>query len=143
MFLRLDRVSRSIIPGNSLGPLQQHLHSLSTSSQFQVISSVRSYRGSECSAREMLDTVFNVFDRNLDVMGSVVTKILDVFEDNEEKMTQLLAAWNGIKVEVNSILFSALHKLIWSQRNKVNSLLSLQWHPAHKPDGLVLPVGAL
>jgi len=143
MFLHLDRVSRSIVPGNSLGPLQQHLHSLNTSSQFQVISSVRSYRGSECSAREMLDTVYNVFDRNLDVMSSVVTKILDVFEDNEEKKTQLLAAWNGIKVEVNIITFSTLHELIWPQRNKINSLLSLQWHPAHRPDGLALPVAAL
>jgi hypothetical protein len=53
----------------------------------------------------MLDTVFGVFDHNLDVMSSVVTKILDVLQDNEEKKTRLLEAWNGIKIEVNIILF--------------------------------------
>lgn len=72
----------------------------------------------------MLDTVFGVFDRNLDVMGSVVTKILDVFEDNEEKKTQLLVAWNGLKVEVNNIIFSSFHNpLICSkERNQFPSL---------------------
>ena len=48
----------------------------------------------------MLDTVFNVFDRNLDMMGSVVTKILDIFEAHGEKKSELLAAWNGMKLEV-------------------------------------------
>lgn len=86
----------------SLAPLQQFLRNLSTSAQFSVISAVRGFKASECSARDMLVAIFNVFDRNLDVMGAVVPKILDILEDREEKKGECLQAWNGIKIEVNS-----------------------------------------
>lgn len=49
----------------------------------------------------MLNNVFNVFDRNLDVMGPLVARILDVFETHEEKKAECLQAWNGLKIEVS------------------------------------------
>lgn len=48
----------------------------------------------------MLVSIFNIFDRNLDVMGAVVPKILEILDDREEKKSECLQAWNGIKVEV-------------------------------------------
>jgi hypothetical protein len=48
----------------------------------------------------MLDNIFNVFDRNLDVTGTIVARILESFESQEEKKNDLLQSWNGLKIEV-------------------------------------------
>lgn len=76
----------------------------------------------------MLDTVFGVFDRNLDIMGSVVNKVLDVFEESEEKKALLLEAWNGMKVEVDitTFMLKGCGSLTIIQRNGINRFPSLQ-----------------
>ncbi|CDO76948.1 hypothetical protein BN946_scf184587.g2 [Trametes cinnabarina] len=63
-----------------------------------VKAAVRSYRASESSARDLILTVWNILDRNLDGTASIVNSLVDLIDD-EEKKHNLLAAWNGFKVE--------------------------------------------
>ncbi|KAF9518877.1 hypothetical protein BS47DRAFT_1324980 [Hydnum rufescens UP504] len=91
-------------PGNSLlwlslAPLNLFLRNLTQSAQFSVVSTVRSFKASECTARDMLDNIFNVFNRNLDITGTLVIRILELFESQEEKKNELLQSWNGLKIE--------------------------------------------
>ena len=64
-----------------------------------VRAAIRSYRTSESGARDLISTVWNVLDRNLDGTASVVNALVDLV-DEEDKKRDLLAAWNGFKVEV-------------------------------------------
>ncbi|KAH7924735.1 hypothetical protein BV22DRAFT_1066211 [Leucogyrophana mollusca] len=63
-----------------------------------VKAAVRGYRGSESSARDLISTIWNVLDNNLDDTASIVNGIVDLLDD-EEKKTGLLASWNGFKIE--------------------------------------------
>ncbi|KAM5538081.1 hypothetical protein V8D89_008278 [Ganoderma adspersum] len=63
-----------------------------------VRAAIRSYRTSESGARDLISTVWNVLDRNLDGTASVVNALVDL-ADEEDKKRDLLAAWNGFKVE--------------------------------------------
>ncbi|PIL24401.1 hypothetical protein GSI_14154 [Ganoderma sinense ZZ0214-1] len=63
-----------------------------------VRAAIRSYRASESGARDLISTVWNVLDRNLDGTASVVNALVDL-ADEEDKKRDLLAAWNGFKVE--------------------------------------------
>lgn len=65
-----------------------------------VKGAIRSYRGHESGARDVISTVWNVLDRNLDGTASIINGIVDILDD-EEKKNELLGAWNGFKVEVS------------------------------------------
>ena len=64
-----------------------------------VKAAIRGYRASESSARDLISTVWNILDRNLDGTASVVNSLVDLVEEDDKKR-DLLAAWNGFKVEV-------------------------------------------
>lgn len=59
---------------------------------------VQSWRSSESTVYDMLDTIFTVLDRNMDKTTGVLTRVLDSFEG--EKKSELEEAWNGMKTEV-------------------------------------------
>ncbi|OCH93808.1 hypothetical protein OBBRIDRAFT_748742 [Obba rivulosa] len=63
-----------------------------------INAAIRSYRTSESAARDLILTVWNILDRNLDGTASVVNMLVDLV-DEEDKKRDLLAAWNGFKVE--------------------------------------------
>ncbi|KAI0320714.1 hypothetical protein OF83DRAFT_1169070 [Amylostereum chailletii] len=60
--------------------------------------SLRSYSASESGARDLLSTVWNILDRDLDDTANIVNLMVDVLDD-EEKKSLLLGAWNGFKIE--------------------------------------------
>ncbi|KAF9792169.1 hypothetical protein BJ322DRAFT_17332 [Thelephora terrestris] len=60
--------------------------------------SLRSYRGSESTARDLISSIWNVLDHNLDTCATLVNMVVDVL-DVEDKKKDLLNAWNGFKIE--------------------------------------------
>lgn len=70
-----------------------------TSAVPAIQAAMRSYRHSESAARDLISTVWNILDRNLDGTASVVNQLVDMM-DEEDKKRELLAAWNGFKIEV-------------------------------------------
>ena len=64
-----------------------------------VKAAVRSYRANESAARDLISTVWNISDRNLEGTASVINGLVDILDD-EEKKRDLLQAWNGFKIEV-------------------------------------------
>ncbi|KAG2052778.1 hypothetical protein BDR06DRAFT_982964 [Suillus hirtellus] len=59
---------------------------------------VRGFRFNESTARDLISTIWNVLDRNLDDTAGIVNAIVDLF-DEEEKKSNLLSSWNGFKIE--------------------------------------------
>ncbi|KAG1782394.1 hypothetical protein EV702DRAFT_1064083 [Suillus placidus] len=59
---------------------------------------VRGFRLNESTARDLISTIWNVLDRNLDDTAGIVNAIVDLF-DEEEKKSNLLSSWNGFKIE--------------------------------------------
>ncbi|KAI0362624.1 hypothetical protein OH77DRAFT_1584982 [Trametes cingulata] len=84
-----------------LSALVARLHGLApnpTTAVPAVKAAVRSYKASESSARDLISTVWNILDRNLDGTASIVNALVDLVDDDEKKHN-LLSAWNGFKVE--------------------------------------------
>ncbi|THU81414.1 hypothetical protein K435DRAFT_972354 [Dendrothele bispora CBS 962.96] len=63
-----------------------------------VKAATRSYRASESSARDLISTVWNVLDRQLDHTASIINTFVDLLDD-EDKKKDLLSSWNGFEVE--------------------------------------------
>ncbi|EPQ57800.1 hypothetical protein GLOTRDRAFT_114435 [Gloeophyllum trabeum ATCC 11539] len=63
-----------------------------------VKAAIRSYRASESAARDLISTIWNVLDRDLDNTASIINALVDLL-DEDEKKRDLLAAWNGFKLE--------------------------------------------
>ncbi|KAH9928554.1 uncharacterized protein BXZ73DRAFT_90601 [Epithele typhae] len=63
-----------------------------------VKAAIRSFQANESAARDLISTVWNILDRNLDGTASIVNSLVDVIEEDGKK-ADLLAAWNGFKVE--------------------------------------------
>ena len=61
---------------------------------------IRSYRASECAARDLISTIYNLVDRDLEASASLIVPLVDLL-DNEEKKRDLLAAYNEFKIEVS------------------------------------------
>ena len=59
---------------------------------------LRDYTASQSGARDLISTIWNILDRDLDATASIVNFIVDFLED-EEKKTALLSAWNDFKIE--------------------------------------------
>ena len=75
-----------------------------TSAVPAIQAAMRSYLHSESAARDLISTVWNILDRNLDGTASVVNMLVDMMDD-EDKKRELLAAWNGFKIEVRNACF--------------------------------------
>lgn len=73
-----------------------------TSAVPAIQAAMRSYRHSESAARDLISTVWNILDRNLDGTASVVNLLVDMM-DEEDKKRELLSAWNGFKIEVKIV----------------------------------------
>lgn len=59
---------------------------------------MRGYRLSESSARDLISTIWNIVDRNLEHTASIVNAFVDLLEE-EEKKQDLLASWKGFAIE--------------------------------------------
>jgi len=59
---------------------------------------LRDYTASQSGARDLISTVWNTLDRDLDATASIINLVVDFLED-EEKKTDLLSAWNSFKIE--------------------------------------------
>lgn len=59
---------------------------------------MRDYTTSQSGARDLISTVWNTLDCNLDATASIINLVVDFLED-EEKKTDLLNAWNTFKNE--------------------------------------------
>lgn len=76
----------------------------STKAVSAVTASMRAYRTSETSARDLISTIWNVLDQNMDYTASIVSGFVDLLED-EDKKKALLSAWNTFKIEVRNVSF--------------------------------------
>jgi len=59
---------------------------------------LRDYTASQSGARDLISTVWNTLDRDLDATASIINLVVDFLEDEEKKM-DLLSAWNAFKIE--------------------------------------------
>ncbi|KAL6301834.1 hypothetical protein BKA93DRAFT_447316 [Sparassis latifolia] len=73
----------------------------STAAVTAIQAAIRSYRVSESAARDLILTVWNILDHNLDGTASIINSLVDLM-DEEEKKKDLLSAWNGFKIEQRS-----------------------------------------
>ncbi|WVW85416.1 hypothetical protein I302_107454 [Kwoniella bestiolae CBS 10118] len=64
-------------------------------------SAVRSYKTNESAAKDMVDTIFHVFDRDLDTTTGIVREVASLFggEGDGEKGRNVLEALNAFRVE--------------------------------------------
>jgi predicted Zn-dependent protease with MMP-like domain len=67
-------------------------------------SAVRQFRNSESGAKDLVDTVFNVLDRDVDATTGVVREVASLFDNDGEKDKQqaLLSVLNAFRIEVRS-----------------------------------------
>ena len=68
-----------------------------------IKSATRSYRLTESTSRDLILTIWNVVDRNLEHTASLVNAFIDLLEE-EEKKQDLLASWKGFAIEVGFII---------------------------------------
>lgn len=64
-----------------------------------VSAAIRSYRASESGPRDVISTLFEVVDRDLDTTARLISLLVELLDD-EDKRRALLSAWNGFKLEV-------------------------------------------
>jgi E3 ubiquitin-protein ligase ZNF598 len=64
-----------------------------------VKAAIRGYRSSESSAKDLISTVWNVLDRQLDQTASIINAFVDLLDD-EDKKKDLLSSWNSFEIEV-------------------------------------------
>lgn len=69
---------------------------------------VRGYRGNEMSASDLVDNLWNVFDRKADVASGIITGVADLFEPGEKRVN-LMKAWQDLRVEVRYYIFLSLN----------------------------------
>lgn len=68
--------------------------------------SVRSYRANEVSSDDLIDQLWNIFDQNQEIAGPIIQGLADLFvQEDPEKRTSLLSAWEGLRAEVSSSTF--------------------------------------
>lgn len=60
--------------------------------------SVRAYKGSETSAQDLVDQLWNIFGKDQEVCSGVVTSLAELLEGDQR--TGLLAAWRDHRTEV-------------------------------------------
>jgi len=78
------------------------LHSLAphpTTAIPAVKAAMRGFRTSESSARDLISTIWNIMDQDMDDTAGVVNAVVDLLEE-EDKKKDLLTSWNRFKIEV-------------------------------------------
>ena len=75
-------------------------------------SAVRQFRSNESGAKDMIDTIFHVLDRDVDATTGVVREIAELFDGDGErdKQKSVLEALNGFRVEVCLL---SLRNVLW------------------------------
>jgi len=69
----------------------------------QFKAQVSSYRHSESTATELIDTLWDIFNVKLDEFGKLITSTADLFDyDAKNKRTDLLGAWNDWKIQMQT-----------------------------------------
>ncbi|KAI6098396.1 hypothetical protein EDD16DRAFT_1663186 [Pisolithus croceorrhizus] len=63
-----------------------------------VKAALRGFRMNESSARDLISTIWNILSNDLDDTASIINIIVDLL-DEEGKKSDLLASWNGFKIE--------------------------------------------
>lgn len=106
-----------------------------------VRAATRGYRSSESSARDLILTIWNVLERNLDHTAGIVNAFVDLL-DEEEKKQDLLSSWRGFAIEVDSHALNTVStfKFPVHLSNVVNSPNS--YLPQSAQDTRVLPQAA-
>ncbi|GAA5949159.1 hypothetical protein JCM3765_003309 [Sporobolomyces pararoseus] len=61
---------------------------------------VRSYRGNEMSASDLVDQLFNIFDQRIEEAGSLIRGVAELFEESDKRQA-VLNAWNDSRNEQN------------------------------------------
>ncbi|KAG6831162.1 hypothetical protein H0H87_005987 [Tephrocybe sp. NHM501043] len=77
------------------------LQSLTNNSETAVSvvkAAIRGYRASESSAKDLISTIWNVLDQNLEHTASIINAFVDLL-DQEEKKQDLLSSWKGFEIE--------------------------------------------
>ena len=72
----------------------------SSTTQRAVEAAIRSFSVSESRARDLISTVWNISDQNLEETASIINAAVDFLEE-EDKKRDLLSSWNNFKIEVN------------------------------------------
>lgn len=62
---------------------------------------MRGYRSSETSAEDLVDTMWNVFDRQIDVAAGIINRVADLFDDAEKRIS-ILSAWRDLQANVST-----------------------------------------
>jgi hypothetical protein len=65
-----------------------------------IKAATRSYKLTESTPRDLILTIWNVVDSNLEHTASIVYAFIDLL-DEEEKKQDLLASWKGFMIEVS------------------------------------------
>ena len=81
-----------------LGRLQS-LASNPTTAVPVVKAAIRGYRASESSSKDLISTIWNVLDQNLEHAASIINTFVDLL-DQEDKKQDLLSSWKGFEIEV-------------------------------------------
>jgi hypothetical protein len=63
--------------------------------------SIRSFRNNESGAKDMVDTVYSVLERDSDATLKVVREIASLMAGDAEKTQAILAAVNAFKIDVS------------------------------------------
>ncbi|GAA6025087.1 hypothetical protein JCM11491_004775 [Sporobolomyces phaffii] len=61
---------------------------------------VRSYRGNEMSATDLVDQLFNIFDQRIDEAGSLIRGVAELFDESDKRQA-VLSAWTDSRNEQN------------------------------------------
>lgn len=66
-------------------------------------SAVRQYKNNESAATDLIDTIFNVLDRDLEATTGVIREVAGLFDGDSEKDKQraILEALNGFRIHVS------------------------------------------
>lgn len=63
--------------------------------------SVRAYKNNEAPARDMVDTVYSILNRDTDDTTKIVKRIADTFKGDDEKIEGIFKALEAFKVDVS------------------------------------------
>ncbi len=63
--------------------------------------SIRSFKNNESGAKDMVDTIYSVLERDADATLKIVREIASLMNDNEEKMQAIYSAVNAFKADVS------------------------------------------